>query len=332
MNSNRFCKFQTPARQKGSVLILVMVAVATAAVILMRTQFSSRQRMVKADSSLLAFQMEQAMTDTMLASCRNLANDEDLLVDTLEEPWAEASEIVNPAGISIRTRFEDANRYFDINNMLQDLETSDTREVTDIVNDLFNLCGDFSPGQRIQALSDWMDSNRNGFFESDLYEKGELPYAAKNRQFTDWSEWLSVRGFDLPYFGEAYTLRPRLPKDYEHIPLDTFTVLPVSRRIPTPVNVNTAGRQVLIGILGVSQTTLVDSIINARKLRPFRDMNTVVALVAPVLSPTVLKYMDVKSNYFILQAQAYHKGHTARAHALVFRDGGGDVEVLQWVM
>ena len=60
MNSNRFCKFQTPARQKGSVLILVMVAVATAAVILMRTQFSSRQRMVKADSSLLAFQMEQA--------------------------------------------------------------------------------------------------------------------------------------------------------------------------------------------------------------------------------------------------------------------------------
>ena len=114
--------------------------------------------------------------------------------------------------------------------------------------------------------------------------------------------------------------------------LDTFTIIPVDRTRPIAVNVNTAPRHVLLGVLGLANRTVVDTLVTLRANEPVRKLSLLDQLVDPATLTTVQTYLDVKSAYYTVQARAYQEGAAAELRALVHRRSDGTIEVLQWAM
>jgi type II secretory pathway component PulK len=113
--------------------------------------------------------------------------------------------------------------------------------------------------------------------------------------------------------------------------MDVLTVLPGRRSKPSVVNVNTASREVLLGILGLEQEEWVQYILVMRKDQPLASIDAMSVVANPTLMGLVRPYLGVRSDTFRIEARAFEGGRSAQLWALVRRNEAGDVEVLRWV-
>jgi len=107
-----------------------------------------------------------------------------------------------------------------------------------------------------------------------------------------------------------------------------LTVLPDRVERIVPINVNTAGREVLQAVLGAGRNALAEKIFRWRAAHPVTALNQVMdAKTLDTLGP----YLDTRSRYFSLAAQAARNGQQETIYALVRRDNQGEIEILRWV-
>lgn len=319
--------FDAHRHRRGGALILVLGVVAVVALLVAHAQTRSAMQRRQNERALRHARLQAAATEAVFFALRQLADDEDPMCDHTNEAWCVRKEWKDPAGVSVRLHVADENRFFDVNNLVAQ-PSGTSRAPADVVADLMTLCGDFAPENRIAALVDWMDAGEDGVFENAFYaKKGQPPPA--NRVLYTWLEWLTVEGFDRDYF--RHRERTSIYEPFKADPLLVFTVLPVNRRGPMCVNVNTASATVLTGLLGLQHEDTVATLVATRNKRPFRSVDEL-KWVAPDVLKTVGDYLDVRSRFFAVHAQAYADDRVAAVFALAERTAEGEIVVRHWVM
>lgn len=300
----------------GLVVALVLEALATARGVVRREERSWR-----------AARLRAALADAARQALQRLADDEDLQVDHLREPWAQPVDTTTPSGVAVWLKITDEERFFDLNNLAA-APGQGVRPAPEILADLLTLCGDFAPLERVEALGDWIDPDDEGFWETSYYRGRDPPYACANTWLRGWFELPWVAGFTRRYF----ELRPRLSRGgFDANPEECLTVVPGARSRPTPVNVNTAGRETLWAVLGLEHENLAHFVVLAREDRPFGSLEPLARMGDATLLERVRPYLAVRSRTFRIEARAFEAGQAERLWVLARRGDDGSVRVLRWV-
>lgn len=315
-----------PAARSGMALILTLAAIVLAGGLALFLQARAVALSRTEQSELLRERLRLAAAEAAREALWTLASDEDLQVDHLGEDWASPREVVREDGLSTWALVEDAGRFFNWNNL--SVSNQATRKPRDILLDLMTFCGDFSPEVRVDALEDFVDADGEGPYESDFYRTGEKPYQTANRVLWAPAELLRVHGFSA----EMFQPRPKSgPDDLFGGDLGASTVVvPAPLEAPIPVNVNTANRDVLMGLAGLQQDAAVRTVLALRQMKPFESL-TMMFMANPELAAALEGAVGTSSTYFRVRARASMGDQYSSVMAWVERDKNGDIQILQWV-
>jgi type II secretory pathway component PulK len=314
--------------RRGGVLVLTLVLLALLTLLLVQAQALARGRLRAETSADQSATLRRAATESVWSALQRLADDADLAVDTTNETWAAREEITSPLGISTMTRVQDGARRFDLNNLTLTTATG-VRSSEDVVMDLMTMCGDFTPVARVAALRDYLDQDRVGLYEADFCAKQVPPVACPNRLLYSWGELLPTAGWSR----DAFQRHPQTSslRTFEADLVDSLTLIPLARERPLPININTASRETLTGVLGLGQDALVAAILTLRSIKPIRDLEALSVMAEPGFFETVQPYLSVRSSIFEVESLAYANGRTERVRALASRGRDGRVDVVQWL-
>lgn len=319
------------ADQRGSGSALVMALILTAVItgVVLHVQWRARRELVATQRILTQTSLHQAAAEAIRTALQRLANDDEPTVDHARKNWAIPQLTTNPAGIVVYLRITDKNRFFDWNNLAIPPLGPQTRSATEIAMDLMNLSGDYAPLDRLEALTDWLDNDLYGLWETPFYRQQDPAYDAANRPLYTWSELLSIHGFSRDLF------RPREHNDvFAHAAtalLESFTVVPVPRERPVRVNVNTASREVLLAVLGIDQSYAVQALLALREGGPIRSLQPIRRMLEPQLQEVIERYLDVRSLFFRIEADARQDGQATRIRAIARRGDKGEMNIVQWL-
>lgn len=312
----------------GGILIFALVLLALLGLLLAQAQAFARKRLQQEVARQDVASLRRAATEAVWAAVQRLADDPDLLVDTTNEAWAVREDVTSPLGVSTLTQVVDCGQRFDLNNLTVTME-SGRRLPEDVLMDLMTLCGDFTPVAKVSALRDFLDGPGSGLYEAAHYDKRTPPEACPDRLLFSWGELLPVEGWSPALF--ARKARSGSLRSFDADLVDCLTLLPVPRNRIVPVNINTASRETLTGVLGLGQDTLVATILTLRSLKPIRDLESLALMAEPGVFASVRPYLEVGSPYFEVDSQAFADGRTERVRALVARNREGRVDVVQWL-
>lgn len=319
---------RTRAARRGGALVFVLVMLGVLVTLLAYLLSESRSAGALSAAVLERERLAAAATDAVRRAMQRLADDEDLRVDHPGEPWAEPEVVTDPSGVTVRTRVEDEGRRLDVNNLSMGPGIERRRPPEDILQDLFLLCGDPAPGPRLDALSDWVDPDSDGPFEAPAYLDRKPPVKPTNRPLASWTEWACIEGFSAawmadPSFGAAESNSlPRLA--------DLVVLIPGRHNRTTPVNLNTAPEALLTVLFGRGQEYLARAVLTLRDAEPLRSLDGLVVLADPLRMIRLLPWIDLKSQWFRIEATAAGTRSLVRVEALVKRDGSGNVTVVRW--
>ncbi len=315
-------------RNEGIALVLALFMLALVSTLVLESQITARALLRRNQSIANMAALRRAGADAIRAACQRLADDEDLAVDTTNDTWFAAEEVITPSGISTRTVVRDESRLFDLNN-LSAKNVPAKRAPRDILGDAFALAGVFSSSAAVHALEDWVDADQTGLREARSYEARQPPYTTPNRPLQSWAELLSVADWKRSFFD--HHPRESSSDTFNSDFTDAVTLIPVRRERPFPLNANTATKTALSAVLGFEHDDLVKAIIALREMRPLRSLEAFAIATDPETSAALLPYLDVRSRFFTVESRAHANDLAAVTRALVMRDTAGQVEVLQWV-
>ena len=258
-----------------------------------------------------------AAADAVRNALQVLADDTDLRVDHLDEPWAAPREYRDAAGARVTVRVEDAQGCFNLNNLAAAGDAA-PRAPADLLVDIFATCGVSDPLQRARRLEEHL---RRAAFSAGTA-------GAPAAELRTWDDLLAVPGYDRALF------RPR-ETDLGADPLrgnvaDALSILPSPARRVTRVNINTAGRDVLRGVFGMEFEGLVERILRERAARPIRSLDALG--LGPEAGERARPYLGVGSSFFRVRSEAATDNQLAEIFALVQRDERGGIRVLRWVV
>ena len=318
------------ASSEGAVLPLVLILLALLSTLLIRAQIQAQQELRLKKNLVHQSQIHHALVDTLLSTLQQIADDPNLQVDHLNETWLDAVETNRPDQVNTILLIQDLNSRFDWNNLVLTDQPHQEHRGEQILLDIMTLCGDFGPVPKIDALQDWIDADNDGYRETKHYEDSEKGYPVADGPLQTWGELLHVQEFDFDYFTphERHTSR----ESFRGNLLNSLTVIPGPRRHPIPVNLNTASREVLLAIFGLSEENMVNFLISQRKEKPITSLSALAAAVDPTLAERSKGYVDVKSTFFMLTIRGYLEGAALELSALVQRDTDGDIQILQTVL
>ena len=312
--------------ESGGILVVVLVllglvaAAATHAIVTSRADL--RLARARADQGLLRL----AALDSARAALQQLADDPDLELDHLNEPWATARESTDPAGITRLVRITDAQRAFDLNNLAVD-PTGDAMSPRDVLTSVMMQGGQMRPGTAIEALRDWLDADDSGPWESRHYLEQDPPARIANRLLYGWSELYQVHAWTPDLLAPSPYRRPGAP--FEHNLGEALTLIPAPRTRVIPVNLNTATPSTLHGLFGFGREGLVERILARRADTPYRTTAFLAELLGPPSYAALAPYLDVRSEFFLVQSSAFRDGRMARLDLVVRRTRDGRVSAVQ---
>lgn len=307
----------------GSALLMVLVLLAVAAGVLMQLQSASRIRLRRAESGLRTARLRIVAVDAAKQLLQRLADDEDLLADHVSEEWAEPLAIEHPDGVVVRGRILDAQSRFDLNNLAATRPANSSERAAQALRDIIHECGLARSGGVVEALADWIDADQDGLYESRIYLKKDLPYETPNGTMDSIQELDWIEGWSLEMLAAINQEgRPALR--------ELVAVIPVERREPIAVNVNTAPPQLLKTLLGAGNSQIVDLLVSMRTELPIRSLAMLENAVGSFELERIEPYLDVKSEFFDVRVDAEHEGHAVLLSALAQRASDGTVSVLRW--
>jgi type II secretory pathway pseudopilin PulG len=155
----------THTGEGGSILILVLVLLGILSALSLQVIVSARSAAAESSATMNMELLKLAAIDATRTAMQELANDIDLTTDHLNESWAINQEYEDPSGISRLIRVIDAERSFDLNNISVPI-TGSLLPPSEVLANILILCGDFRPGEKLDNLRDWVDTDTTGPRES----------------------------------------------------------------------------------------------------------------------------------------------------------------------
>jgi type II secretory pathway component PulK len=311
---------------EGSILILVLVLLGIISAISFQVIVSARSALAETSATMNMGLLRLAAIDTARSAMQALANDDDLSIDHLGEPWTDTQEYQDPSGVTRMIRITDIERTFDINNIGVSM-TSSPLPPFEVLANILIFCGEFTPGEKLASLRDWIDPDTSGSRESPYYLEKNPPYRSGGRILYGWDELFLIEGWNAAMF-ERKPFR-RADSLFESELADSVSIVPHPRDRIIPLNINTASPAVLQGIFGIGRDMVIERIITRREEEPYRSTEFLVDFLGREDYQNVLPYLDVRSHFFHIQATAFREGKTARIHVLARRSDDGRVDAIQ---
>ena len=293
-----------PGALRGAAVVLAMLLAALAATIAV-TLFAEQQRWTRAVEHRRDQVQAQALVFAAVQWARQILNEDARLtsIDHLGEPWAIALPPIPLENGEIRGSITDAQGRLNVNALGGAGTAADIDR--DRIARLFAQRG--GPAGALDAMADWIDADetpRMNGAEDAVYASRSIPGVAANAPVVRIAELANVAGMT---FASLATVAPFL------------AALPAW----TPLNVNTAPREVLAAVFGSAGNDTVAAILAARAQRPFNTIADFRArLPQGAVSPDDVS-LAVRSDYFLVSVEARQGTTIARARALLHRGGGG---------
>jgi type II secretory pathway component PulK len=295
------------------VLVLILLGLITGLVIQaqMVARMALRSEEVKASRSLL----RAAATDAAWDALTTLAADKDLQVDHTNEPWAKPMERLLSNGIATSARVIDENRWFDVNSLSTRLDEKVKRQPVDVVGDLLALAQQGDPAVQALILKDWIDQDHAGLREADYYRSLNPPVTIADAFMESPQELAGVLAL-AGSGGKASAGLVALPDRAARI---------------MPINLNTAGRDVIMAVLGPQNRSAADSLCKLRDATPLMSMAMLSRLLKTGTDNPWSRYFAVNSAFYTVTASATKDSGSVEVYALAARDAQGNVEILRWL-
>jgi general secretion pathway protein K len=289
------------ARQGGvaAITALLVVAVAASAAAWMLAQQSATLN----QAALVAARAQADLyADAGLDWARGvLAQDRrNSEIDSLAEGWALPLVGLPVERAIVSGSITDAQSRYNLNNLVKE----GVRSEGDILlaRRLFDSLG-LEPAL-VDAVVDWIDADSdptgNNGAEDSHYLSLPRPYRTANRPLAQLEELYRVRGFDAR---RIERLKPFV------------STLPAR----TPVNVNTASREVLSAILFESPAEEVRALVASRAAKPVRDRQDLAKRLSKAPPAALESDLGVKTAHFLVVVSVAQDDVRASAEALVAR-------------
>lgn len=232
---------------------------------------------------------------------------------TLSDAWAAPLQTEDDTG-SLRVTVEDETARINLNMAANDFGKAEDTFYFQAATRLFRKKG--VPLDLLDALGDWEDKNDDplpGGGETVQYMKQKQPYKAKNGKLQTVEELALVRGFDLPTLSR---IKPFI------------TIYPVAGPA-SPININTAPRDVLAVLADEMSDELAKQIADYRLTTPFKSTGELANVpgIGSIASKLQL-YTSVRSTLYRITSEA-HVGETVRTVEAVV-DIQGTQPFLYW--
>ncbi len=291
-------------RMRGAAIVLAMLIAALAAAVAV-TVFADQQRWSRTVEHRRDQVQAQALAMAGVQWARQILEDDARRSETdhLGEPWAVTLPPIPIENGEIRGTIVDAQGLLNINGLAA-AATSATHERSRLAA-LFAQRG--MPPAALAVMADWIDRDsaaRESGAEDAYYLAQPVPRLAANAPVLRVAE-----------LGVVKDMTPR----------SLSAVLPFLAALPagTPVNVNTAPREVLAAIVDNVAGDQLDALVAARVRKPFasiadfRDRLPDGAVLASNIG------LSVASSYFYVTIEALQGTTLARARSLLHRSSGG---------
>ena len=287
--------------QRGIALLMAMLVVALAtitAVSLTHEQAISMRKTGHVQATDAALQYSLALEDFARVLLREDLKDSK--IDHLGEIWARAEGVTAPIeGGVLSGSISDAQARFNLNSVLQQ-ENEDRLRV--LCNNL-EVSPDFIP-----ALKDWIDENLEtggvDGAEDDYYTSLDPPYRAANRELSDTSELLLVKGVTFEMFEKLQPYIIALPADAK-------------------LNINTLPTEIYAAL---DQNLNPDQFESEREDNAFESLEDYKnRMQHPAL---IEEGLAVSSNYFIAQGNVLRGEKGLSFTSLIHRDDQGASRIL----
>jgi len=227
--------------------------------------------------------------------------------DNLTEDWAQAAPSFPVDEGEVTASIEDANRFINLNDLVNVQGIIQPKAVA-IVQRLFLILD--IPPSLVYALVDWMDaadkpSGPGGAESAAYFDKS---YGPKNAPLDRIEEISLIIGFDAEMLEK----------------LRDVAIVRVSKGV-TPVNINTASREVLLALSGRMAASDANTIIQMREDQPFAAVSQVTSqpLFASFAADLTAAGIDIKSDAFIVLSRARFGRVRWGEEALLARDAKG---------
>jgi len=289
--------------ERGIALVMVLALVALVAVWAVQSADEDWVSLRRAENMQLATKSWLGVESGEALALRTLASD-DPAVDSLDEDWAvEMPPFPVDDGV-IAGRIEDANRYINLNDLV-DAAGKARPDVVAVVKRLFlRLQLD---SRLVDALVDWMDTDKepygSGGAEASAY--ANRPYRIKNAPLDSLNELLLVQGFEpdmLEKLRKVAMVRPG--------------------KVLSALNINTASADVLLSLADNIPQGEVEAMISARQSAPYKSMTDV---TAGGLNAWVARikpgWLTTKSDAFVIRVEARFERARWAEEMLVARRG-----------
>lgn len=274
------------AGERGIALVMVLALVALVAVWAVQSADEDWVSLRRAENMQLAARAWLGVESGQALAMRTLSAD-DPAYDGLDEEWATETPPFPVDDGVIAGRIEDANRYLNLNDLLD----ASGKAQADVVAVLRRLFARLEMDARlVDALVDWMDADKDvsgsGGAEESAYVN--RPYHIKNAPLDSLNEILLVQGFDLP-------MLEKLRKVVMVRPSTGLTAL----------NINTVPADVLLSLADNIPQGEVEAMMTARQGAPYKSigevtaggLNTWVSRVKP-------GWLAVTSDAFLIRIEA----------------------------
>jgi general secretion pathway protein K len=299
-------------RTRGAAIILAMLIAALAAAVA-ATVFADQQRWLRSVEHRRDQVQAQALAMAGVQWTRQII-DEDARrsqIDHLGEPWAVALPPIPMEDGEIRGAIVDAQGRLNVNALGAGDASADQERVR--LARLFAQRG--MPPAALAAIGDWIDADGtpgDAGAEDAFYLGQPVPRLAANAAV--------VRVAEL---GAAKGVAPRMLE----------AVMPFLSALPagTPLNVNTAPREVLAALLGSTDGESLDALLADRARKPFTTIAEFRSRLPDGAALASDAALSVRSNYFYVTIDARQGATRSHARALLRRGGGKPAIVWQVV-
>ena len=299
-------------QQQGAALILaiLVVALATTLAVFMAGQQSMWTQQV---GNLAARSQTQALARAAIDWARGVLAEDGRTnkVDHLGEPWARRLGGLPITSATISGAVYDQQALFNLNNLIRNGQDSEA-DIAFFQRLLRQLQ---LPQDLSNSLRDWIDEDSAVHLPSGAedaeYLRGDPAFRSANRPLLSVDELYRVRGFNP---AQIARLRPFV------------TALPQ----PSPINVNTAPREILLALLPDLAETDISTLLEQRRMAFFKskqDFRSRLPQAAPTLRD---ESFDVASNYFLAMVQVRSELADTAYVALLARSTQSNWPKLVW--
>lgn len=314
--------------QRGMALFVTLVMVVVILLIMAGIAYQQQLDFKRSSQVLISDQVVLLALSGESWAKKILRDDaEDNQSDSLEDDWAQTIPVMPVEGGWLTGCILDLQGRFNLNNLGQITPENFQQQLAEFENAtqvqtylyLLALLELDSTDERAAVIVDWVDVNDEpvavGGAEDQDYSIEDPPRLAANAPISDLSELVTIKGYSA---ADLSVMRPYVAALGQN----------------TKINVNTVSREVLLSLLSTYGEYVVDAVLEQRPFENLNEFYEVVDTESGFGDSSVARnripanLIDVRSNYFELNARVSLAGIEMGLRSVLYRGGPNEVRTV----